>query len=134
MGIQVRIITPGFFPTNFLSRARETQPASERSLGIYTLPSQGYNSVNRYHQLHVEQGQVGDNDKAAARMYEVVRDTGLAKGLMEKHSGIRVPLGPDCGARMLKKLKSIEENVNVMEPVWSSTDVEKERLHEFVQG
>lgn len=67
-------------------------------------------------------------------MYEVVSGTGLAEGLMEKHSGIRVPLGPDCGTRMLKKLKSIEENVNAMEPVWRSTDVEKERLHEFVEG
>lgn len=70
-------------------------------------------------------------DKAAARIYEVVVGTGLAKGLMEKHGGIRVPLGPDCGTRMLKKLKSIEENVKVMEPVWSSTDLEKERLKEL---
>lgn len=133
-GIKVRIVVPGFFPTNFLIRAAETLPVSERSLGIYTLPSQGYQAVQLYHKRRVEQGQVGDTDKAAARIYEVVTGTGLAKGLMEKHSGIRVPLGPDSGARMFKKLKVIEDNVTAMEPVWSSTNVEKERVHEFAEA
>ncbi|KAI0308480.1 hypothetical protein OF83DRAFT_1180768 [Amylostereum chailletii] len=83
--------------------------------------------------MHLDEGQVGDVVKAAARMFEVVSGTGLAKGLVEAQGGkrewTRVPLGPDCGARMKAKLKIIAENVDAFEPVWSSTDIEKERLN-----
>ncbi|KAI0309328.1 NAD-P-binding protein, partial [Amylostereum chailletii] len=129
--VRALIVAPGHFPTNFVAATRATV-REERESGAYTDRVQGYGAVDLALQMHLDQGQVGDVVKAAARMFEVVSGTGLAKDLVEAQGGkcewTRVPLGPDCGTRMKAKLMLIAENVDAFEPIWSSTDVEKERL------
>ncbi|VDB87492.1 unnamed protein product [Peniophora sp. CBMAI 1063] len=125
-GIRALSIVPGYFPTNFLSTALATY--KQERVGEYTLPQQGYGAFEKYHQAHMDQGQIGDATKAAARIYEIVV---LGPGKGAKREWVRVPLGPDCASRMKAKITVLRESVDAYEPIWSSTDVEKERLQEF---
>ncbi|KAI0916220.1 hypothetical protein AcV5_003218 [Taiwanofungus camphoratus] len=133
--IRVLIIMPGYFSTKFfqVSPSAGAEPSE-----VYTDLSQGYGTLEGIPKQHVEQGQIGDVEKLAERVYEVVHGTGMATNLVEGQGGkrewLRVPLGPDCGEGMLKKISTLEENVKVFEPIWRSTDVEPERLKFFPQG
>ncbi|KZV74925.1 NAD(P)-binding protein [Peniophora sp. CONT] len=131
--IRALSIVPGYFPTNFLSTALATR--KEDHVGEYTLPQQGYGVFDKVHQIHLDQEQIGDAAKAAARIWEIVAGEGYASGLVPeqgaKREWVRVPLGPDCAARMRTKIKVLQESVDAYEPIWSSTDVEKERLQDF---
>ncbi|KAH9945541.1 NAD-P-binding protein [Amylocystis lapponica] len=133
--VHVFIVEPGYFSSRFL---RSTPSVGTPPSKVYTAESQGYGALQRLAPSHVEAGQIGDTTKLAQRLYEVVNGTGLAKGLMEGQGGkgpwLRVPLGPDCGQRLLDTLGSITENVKALEPIWSSTDVEPERLKFYPDG
>ncbi|KAI0041404.1 NAD-P-binding protein [Auriscalpium vulgare] len=130
--IRVLSIVPGMFPTNFLSRATSTRPPEARRLGAYTTAEQGGRGVDWMYPAHVRDGQVGDREKAAQRMWEIVWGEGLARGLVEGQGGkrewVRVPLGPDSGKRMRARLAQLAENVDAMEPIWSSTDMDEEQI------
>jgi len=134
--IRVLIVAPGYFETNFFQGTALTDTTLQSK--IYTDPSQGYGIIQAIPKRHRALGQVGDPVKLAERVYEVVHGTGFAKGLTEaqgaKREWLRVPLGPDCGKRMLEKIDSLRENVLALEPVWSSTDYEPERLKALSQG
>lgn len=126
------MVQPGYFPTNFLNTAGNTAPSSDRATGVYKpFPS------DTMDQTHINAGQVGDVLKAAARMFEVVSGTGLAKGLVESYGGkrewTRLQLGPDCGKRSLAKIKLFRENVEAFEPIWSSTDMSEDQVKEFAK-
>lgn len=131
-GIRVIIVEPGYFPTNFFQAADSTKPSSDKALGVYReIP------IATLDQMHIDARQVGDVDKAAARMFEVVSGTGLAKGLVESQGGkrewTRLQLGPDCGRRLQAKIKVLSENLEALEPIWNSTDMSEARLKEFAQ-
>ena len=134
--IRVLIIMPGYFSTNFFQYATSTEKHKESS--IYTDPSQGYRTLEEIPKAHVAAGQIGDVEKLAARVYEVVHETGMAKDLSKGEGGkpdwLRVPLGPDCGERMLWKIQQLKDNAEAFEPIWRSTDVEPERLKFFPRG
>ena len=131
--IRALSIVPGYFPTNFMSTALATY--KEERIGEYTLPQQGFGAFEKYHQAHMDQEQIGDAAKAAARMWEIVAGEAFARGLVSeqgaKREWVRVPLGPDCATRMKTKIKTLQEAIDAYEPIWSSTDVEKERLKDF---
>jgi hypothetical protein len=78
----------------------------------------------------IKEKRVGDINKAAARMFEVVAGTGFGKALVEngKREWLRIPLGPDCGASWRAKLRLVAENVEALEPIWSSTEMDEEQL------
>lgn len=134
--IRVLIIMPGYFSTNFFSSATSTYKHVEST--VYTEPSQGFGTLEALPQAHVAAGQIGDVEKLAARVFEVVHGIGVAKGIVEGQGGrrewIRVPLGPDCGEGMLQKIRVLKENAEAFEPIWRSTDVEPERLRFFPRG
>ena len=79
----------------------------------------------------------GQGQHQLARVFEVVHGTGLAKGLVDdvlQRKWLRVPLGTDCGERMLGELQLLKENAEAFEQIWRSTDVEPERLKFFPRG
>ncbi|KAJ6630582.1 NAD-P-binding protein [Mycena sp. CBHHK59/15] len=130
--IRALIIEPGYFPTNFLNTAGANGVRPERVTGAYPDPS---DVPKNYAARHLEFGQVGDLRKAAARLSEVVSGTGLAKDFVEggRREFVRVLLGPDCGTRIRAKVKLLSENVEAVEPIWSSTDMDAETLKKFSQ-
>lgn len=100
----------------------------------YTDPvTQGYDSVNGIVRHQVAQGKIGDPVKFAARLFEIVTDTGLAKGIGEgeRRNWHRIPFGSDCGEIILRELELVTDNIRETQPLWMSTDVEPERLHLF---
>lgn len=135
-GIRVLIIMPGYFSTNFFPYATSTYQHTEST--VYTDRAQGYGTLEAMPKAHVASGQIGDVEKLAVRVFEVVQGTGMAKGLVEGQGGkrewIRVPLGPDCGEGMLQKIQILKENAEAFESIWRSTDVEPERLKFFPRG
>lgn len=132
-GIRVLIIMPGYFSTNFFQYATSTDKHKDST--IYTDPSQGFRILEEIPKAHVAAGQIGDVEKLAARVFEVVHEVGMAKPLFDgKQNWLRVPLGPDCGERMLWKIQQLKENAEALEPIWRSTDVEPERLKFFPRG
>ncbi|TRM59409.1 hypothetical protein BD626DRAFT_508228 [Schizophyllum amplum] len=46
----------------------------------------------------------------------------------------RLSLGPDSGKRTLSKLEQIRKNVESLEPVWSSTEMDPDRVDAFFEG
>ncbi|KAI0275167.1 NAD-P-binding protein [Gloeopeniophorella convolvens] len=132
-GVRVHVVVPGYFPTSFIAAAKASRSGVEdpaRATGAYTTREQGHGLVDLYHPVHVEQRQIGDVQKAALRMYELVNGSGLSQGLAERREWVRVPLGPDAGNRLRSKLAAISANVDAYEPVWSSTDLDDSQLKE----
>ncbi|KAJ7121352.1 NAD-P-binding protein [Mycena crocata] len=130
--IRVLIIEPGYFPTNFLNTAGENGVRSERATGAYPDIAK---APSQYAANHIASKQVGDLSKAAARLFEVVSGTGLAKNFVEgnRREFVRVLLGPDCGKRIRAKIQLLAENVEVTEGIWSSTDMDEEKFNAFSQ-
>lgn len=126
------IVEPGYFPTNFLATAGANGVRPERVTGAY--PDSSEVPV-RYAERHLGLKQVGDLDKASARLFEVVSGTGLAKGFVDgaRRDFVRVLLGPDCGTRIRAKLQLLSENVEATEAIWSSTNMDEEKFNKFAQ-
>ena len=123
--IRVLILVPGYFPTNFFSYA--TTVNKDKESRVYTDPSQGFRTLEEIPQKQVNARQVGDVEKLAARVFEVVREAGIVEPTKNsqtmKQEWLRIPLGSDCGELMLRKIRVLEENVNALEPIWRSTDM-----------
>lgn len=103
---------------------------------VYTDPvTQGYNSVFNIPQRQVACGKIGDPAKFAARLYDMVMGAGLGESQAGDDASKRVfnkmPFGSDCGERIISRLETTAQNIRALESVWSSTDVEPERLHLF---
>jgi NAD(P)-dependent dehydrogenase (short-subunit alcohol dehydrogenase family) len=128
-GVRVHIIAPGFFLTNFLDRAKANHDPPDTS-GAYTNPEQGLGLWESIISSRIASRQIGDPDKLAERLYEIVSGTGLAQGLMDNNDGVRVPLGPDSGTRMREKVAAISASVEAYEPIWNSTNMDDARLKE----
>ena len=128
-GVRVHIIAPGFFPTNAMVAAK-AKIDSQDATGTYMTPEQVINLIESMVSSRVASGQVGDPKKLAERLYEIVSGTGLAQGLMDNKDWVRVPLGPDAGARMREKVAAISASVEAYEPIWKSTNMDDARLKE----
>jgi len=135
LGVRVHLIVPGFFPTNFVASAKTLRDAADvdpaRATGAYTTREQGHGLVDGYLDGRLAERSVGDPSKAAERMYEVVTGTGLAQGLVDGKGWVRVLLGPDAGNRMKSKLATLAANVDALEPIWMSTDMDDAKLNEL---
>ncbi|KAI0821040.1 hypothetical protein BC629DRAFT_419461 [Irpex lacteus] len=133
-GVKVHIIEPGYFPTNILPKkplytpnaaSKEGAPIPVGLSKVYTETSQGYNLVNRTHEISTAMGRVGDSDLLARRVYEIATDTGIAKelGVNESGSRIRIPMGTDSGEGLIEGTAALLENYKALEPIWRSTDL-----------
>ncbi|KAJ7782375.1 NAD-P-binding protein [Mycena maculata] len=130
--VRALIIEPGYFPTNFLATAGANGVRPERATGAYPDISE---APAQYAARHLASKQVGDLSKAAARLFEVVNGTGLAKAFVDsgRRDFVRVPLGPDCGTRIQAKLRVLSENFEATEAIWRSTDMDEEKFNKFAQ-
>ena len=84
--------------------------------------------LQTYDDLHIKAKQVGDTKKAVQRIFEVVEGTAAAE---LKPQWRRLPLGPDAGKRILGKLQLMKENVEAYEPIWSTTDMDEDKIEDF---
>lgn len=133
-GVRVLSIVPGYFASNFMGRILshallEDVPAEHDSLlKIYTDPeTQGYDTANIFSRMHVDQGQIGDPEKWAACVWEVVVGEGAVaecgllacvkghdadgKPVWDGHWEMnQVPLGRDCGVLVEGRLSHLQEN------------------------
>ena len=128
-GVRVHVIAPGFFSTNFLVAAKANHDPQDTTKA-YTTPKQGLSLWENMLSSRIASRQVGDPKKFAERLYEIVSGTGLAQGLMDNKDWVRVPLGPDSGARMREKVAAISASVEAYEPIWKSTNMDDARLKE----
>ncbi|KAL4252400.1 short-chain dehydrogenases/reductases (SDR) family protein [Abortiporus biennis] len=145
--VRVVSVMPGYFFTNILRSSPDRRDDDDGKQGedanisstqskIYTdRVTQGYDTVNELHRSHVANGQIGDPEKLAARIYELVTGTGLLKELVPGSGGKwewnRMPLGPDCGNALKNRLEELKDNVDAFEEVWKSTDIEPERFKDI---
>lgn len=116
--IRVHIVEPGAFKTNFLSSG---------AIG-YTEVTEAYKgtiveaTTQRYKDM--EGKQIGDPEKAAARIYDLILGEGWAAG---KTGYLRLPLGPDCWERATKGLRGRLANIEDLKDVASSTSFDAEK-------
>jgi hypothetical protein len=67
-----------------------------------------------------------DPRKAAGRIVEMVMGTGVAGEIVGKRAGwSRIPIGKDSGEMMRERAKGFGEEVEILEPIWASCDVEE---------
>ncbi|KAL1736885.1 hypothetical protein EV714DRAFT_197943 [Schizophyllum commune] len=123
--ISVTIVEAGYFPTGFLGTAATTQRATSTDKTDYP---EFVGQLQTYDDLHIKAKQVGDTKKAVQRIFEVVEGTAAAE---LKPQWRRLPLGPDAGKRILGKLQLMKENVEAYEPIWSTTDMDEDKIEDF---
>ncbi|KAF7796677.1 hypothetical protein EIP86_007860 [Pleurotus ostreatoroseus] len=142
-GVRVLTLSLGYFASNFMSRVANYNSVSDGQplalSKIYTDPwTHGYDLARQQHKIHVDMNRVGDPEKYAVRVYELVTGTGLAKGLTAQYTEGKwegpwefnqVLFGTDTFEALKGRLTLVEENRVAFEKVTVSTDVEKERLH-----
>jgi short-subunit dehydrogenase len=110
--IRVLIVEPGAFRTNFLgSGALDVTPASNAYKGTTV-----EKTLNVFDSM--EGKQQGDPDKGAQRIYEVVTETGMGKGMK---SYLRLLIGKDCFDRSQSRHQKVKENMDAMEEIAAST-------------
>lgn len=147
-GVRVLNLRPGAFPSAIWSKAGGGDPFSDGSSDngpskplstIYTDPdTQGYDRIRLILKNARETGRIGDPEKYAQRVYELVTGTGLFKELVARSTGDgawdgpwefnRVPLGTDSFSMMKKQWRLLEENTCAFETIAHSTDFDEERL------
>ena len=131
-GVKVYILLPGYFPTKIFrthpSYAEDGKAAAKPPTAVYTdRETQGYDSMNWLPRLGEAMGRVGDPEKLAARVYEIVAGVGLAADIMAQHAQpgwVRVLCGTDCHQLVVKKAEETMANLKAYEPIASSTDID----------
>ncbi|RFN42345.1 hypothetical protein FIE12Z_12829 [Fusarium flagelliforme] len=116
-GINVLIVEPGAFRTNFLDASIKSnisvEKAYEGTLLGETLKKFA-NSAGK---------QRGDPNKAVDIIYEVATGEGEAGALKGKI--LRLPLGEDCFTRLGTKLQSLHHDFDATREIGTTTDLEK---------
>lgn len=114
-GLRALIVEPGYFRTNFLGAAAGGQNLAKK-IPAYdgTVAREAQDKFEMYNGK-----QLGNPVLGAARIWEVVRGEGMAKGLTPR---LRLPLGSDTGNVMLGLAKEYEETAKEYEAIWKSTD------------
>ncbi|KAL4966115.1 SDR family oxidoreductase [Aspergillus stella-maris] len=112
--INVLIVEPGAFRTNFLSAVQKT----ESSLGEAYRGGPVDVVLGKFEAAAGRQR--GDPGKAVRRVFEVVTGIGEAGNL--KGSVLRLPLGPDCVERVEKKVERLRGDYERARSVALGTD------------
>ncbi|KAL1623028.1 hypothetical protein SLS56_008439 [Neofusicoccum ribis] len=127
--IDVLIVEPGAFRTNFLASGVHTEkPLSEAYADASSPLTQTLNRLADYQ----AQGPPGDTDKGARVIYEVA--VGNASGEKNGEAGelkgklLRLLLGKDAVKRMEAKIGSLQADLEKMRGVASGTDAHDARV------
>ena len=124
-GIRVLHLVPGDMRTSFLGPARQ-------AAGIVPL-SEAYKGTNvdKFLEmvLKLDGKQPTDPKKVAAQMVDIVDRKGEAGEVVGKREGgwSRIPIGVDSGERMRARAKGWGEDVEELEPVWRSCEIDGEK-------
>ncbi|KAF2172615.1 hypothetical protein M409DRAFT_62382 [Zasmidium cellare ATCC 36951] len=113
--IQVLIVEPGAFRTNFLGAYITNNLEHVDEYPVVKQVLERFKAVAGT--------QKGDPAKAAERIVEVVSGSGPAGGLKGKL--LRLPLGRDCLGRFEAKIESLRRDVEAAREVAGSTDFEE---------
>ncbi|KAH7346367.1 putative short chain oxidoreductase/dehydrogenase [Rhexocercosporidium sp. MPI-PUGE-AT-0058] len=115
--IRVLLVEPGAFRTrfaeNFVSPERAL-PDDYRGTETEAVLA----GVERMRGGGVERGLLGDVGKGVKAIFDVVEGRGWAEGMEEY---LRLPLGRDGSLRWEGKLRSLRENLDGTERIWSRT-------------
>lgn len=116
LGIRVLLVEPGGFRTSFaastvLREVRVGYQDTSADKVIKAIPTM----IGK---------QLGSVEKGAQRIFDVVTGTGLCTGM--ELDFLRLPLGSDCGNRMLGKLQTLTETMDKTRKLWESTDIKDE--------
>ncbi|KAJ3556274.1 hypothetical protein NM688_g2121 [Phlebia brevispora] len=151
-GVRVLAIQPGYFSSALFGKLPNYRPPNDdpspsdnsgTTLShIYTDPdTQGYDTARLTGKIHYDSRQIGDPEKYAQRVYEVVSGTGLARDAVARPTAggkwegpwelNRVPIGPDSYAQFKRLHDLLGHTLRAYEAIASSTDVEEERLQYF---
>ncbi|TFY70245.1 hypothetical protein EVG20_g2751 [Dentipellis fragilis] len=133
--IRVLIVQPGFFPTNWFAtaaaggeEARAAAAAKDANAGE-SVYKDLYGAGEKLPTFHLQKRWIGEVPKAAQRMYEAATGTGMAEGLHPKW--MRVLLGVDCGEKYRGVVEKLQGNIDAMEPIWRSTDIDPKKMDEM---
>jgi hypothetical protein len=115
--ISVHLVEPGAFRTNFLGSG---------AIGFTEVKDTYKGTVvetvtQRYRDM--EGNQIGDPEKAAARIFDLI----VGEGWAAKKTYLRLPLGPDCYDRASKALKDRLDNIEELKDVAASTSFDSEK-------
>lgn len=102
---------------------------------VYTDPeTQGYDTWRKSKVRLVKNGTIGDTEKLALRIYEIVACVGLAGDVfsdVNHPEWVWVPLGVNSGTEGMRVMADKLENVRAYEPIWRSVNVDPERVAEI---
>lgn len=126
-GIRTFIIQPGAFTTNMQNALvfpkKPCSPCYENTelgatLRFFADPNSPHRSAN-------------SADKGARAIFEVVTDSGLAKGKHQliKTAYVRAPISSDCADRTIQHIESLQNGRDVYKDIWESTKHDDGQLH-----
>ncbi len=124
-GIRVLHLVPGDMRTSFICPAQQAAgivPLSEAYQG--TIVEKFMEMV-----LKLDGKQPTDPGKVAGMVVGIVDKKGEVGELVEKREGgwSRIPIGVDSGERMRARAKGWGEEVEELEPVWGSCEIDGEK-------
>lgn len=127
-GINVLLVEPGAFRTNFLNSGVHTEKALSSAYAEANHPlAKTYERFRQYK----EHGPPGDPEKAARVMYETI--VGNSHGEENGEAGelkgkvLRLLLGSDAVSRMESKIGSLQSDLKTMRGVAVTTDADDAR-------
>ncbi|KAM0348752.1 hypothetical protein ACHAPU_004191 [Fusarium lateritium] len=119
-GINVLLVEPGAFRTNFLEASVKSNITGEKAYQGTVLEATLAKFANAAGK------QPGDPGKAVDIIFEVASGEGEAGHLKGKI--LRLPLGKDCFARLKTKLEFVQRDIDATRDVGIATDLDKESL------
>lgn len=116
LGLRVLLVEPGGFRTSFAA----STILREANVGYQDTPA---DKVIKAIPTMIGK-QLGSVEKGAQRIFDAVMGTGLAANI--ELDFLRLPLGTDCGNRMLNKLNILTKTIEKTKCLWESTDIKTE--------
>jgi NAD(P)-dependent dehydrogenase (short-subunit alcohol dehydrogenase family) len=116
-GINVTVIEPGYFRTEFLNTNGGRRAFSKDRLDDVYKDT----AVGAYRELLTQANnkQPGDVEKGARVVVDILTGTGVGKG---RNVPMRIVLGKDCVGAIREKMRHTEELLKEWEDVFTSTD------------
>jgi NAD(P)-dependent dehydrogenase (short-subunit alcohol dehydrogenase family) len=114
-GINVLLVEPGAFRTNFLEASVKSNITNEKAYHGTVLEA----TLTKF--ANAAGKQPGDPSKAVDIIFEVASGEGEAGYLKGKI--LRLPLGKDCFARLKTKLESVQRDIDATQDIGIITDL-----------
>ncbi|KAM0238942.1 hypothetical protein ACHAP5_008448 [Fusarium lateritium] len=114
-GIDVLLVEPGAFRTNFLEASVKSNITGEKAYKGTVLEA----TLTKF--ANAAGKQAGDPSKAVDIIFEVASGEGEAGHLKGKI--LRLPLGKDCFARLSTKLESVQRDIDATRDIGITTDL-----------